>query len=87
MPTCNLNLAITMSYMQSGCAGHWASHEFEFEANSQFRTLHFYDWEEFEDKFCRAFTPLNAEATAINILEMMGYFQGRCSVNEYLNHF
>jgi len=31
--------------------------------------------------------PLDSEATAINILEMTAYFQGKRTVNNYLDQF
>jgi len=31
--------------------------------------------------------PLDSEATAVNVLETTSYFQGRWSVNDYLNQF
>jgi hypothetical protein len=31
--------------------------------------------------------PLNAEATAINVLETLAYFQGKWMVDDYLDQF
>jgi hypothetical protein len=76
-----------MSYMKSGRAGRWASREFELEATSETHTLRFFDWYDFEDEFRKDFTPLNEEATAVNTLETTTYFQGRRSVDEYLDSF
>jgi hypothetical protein len=58
-----------MSYMKSGWAGHWATREFEYEGTSQDGRLCFPDWVNFEDEFHKDLMPLNAEATAINVLE------------------
>ena len=76
-----------MSYMKSGRAGCWASREFELEAASETHTLRFFDWYDFEEEFRKDFTPLNEEATAVNTLETTAYFQGRRSVDEYLDSF
>jgi hypothetical protein len=76
-----------MSYMKSRWVGHWATSEFEYEATSRDRRLCFLDWVNFEDEFCKDFLPLNAEATAVNMLEMSTYFQGKQMVDDYLDHF
>jgi hypothetical protein len=60
-----------MSYMKSRQASHWATREFEYEAASQDRRLHFLNWVDFKDEFCKDFLPLNMEATAVKILEML----------------
>jgi len=74
-----------MSYMKSGRAGRWATREFEQEAQEgHFRFL---DWLDFEEEFRKDFLPLNSEATAVNILETTAYFQGKKSVDDYLDRF
>ena len=74
-----------MSYMKSGHTGSWAAREFEHKAKHG--ALHFYDWDEFEAEFRKAFLPLNVEAAAVNTLETTSYFQGKHSVDEYLDQF
>jgi len=54
---------------------------------SEDQQLHFLDWLNFEDKFCKDFLPLNSEATAINTLETTTYFQGKRMVDDYLDQF
>jgi hypothetical protein len=76
-----------MSYMKSGRAGRWATREFEYEAASQAGRLRFLDWVDFEDEFRKDFLPLNAEATAVNVLETPAYFQGKRTVDDYLDQF
>ena len=76
-----------MSYMKSGRAGRWASREFEAEAAAEDGRLRFIDWLDFEEEFRKDFTPLDAEATAVNTLETSSYFQGRRSVDDYLDQF
>jgi hypothetical protein len=49
--------------------------------------LCFLNWVNFEDEFCKDFMPLNAEATAMNILETSAYFQGKQMVDDYLDQF
>jgi len=73
--------------MKSGRAGRWAAREFEYEAKSESKTLRFLDWVDFEQEFQKDFTPLDEEATAINALETTGYYQGRRSVDDYLDQF
>jgi len=74
-----------MSYMKAGRAGRWANCEFEPKAKSG--QLRFIDWDDFEEEFRKDFMPLDSEAAAVNVLETASYFQGRWSVNDYLNQF
>ena len=73
--------------MKSSCAGRWAAPEFEYEAKSESQNLRFLDWVDFEREFRKDFTPLDEEATAINVLETAAYFQGRQLVDDYLDQF
>ena len=74
-----------MSFMETGRASWWAQCELEHEAAKG--SLRFTDWLDFEDEFHQDFTPLNAEATMVNILEGNLYFQGHRSVDDYLDQF
>jgi hypothetical protein len=73
--------------MKSGWAGRWAAREFKYEAASRYGRLRFLDWVDFEDEFHKDFLPLNVEATAMNVLEMSAYFQGKWTVDDYLDQF
>src|SRR5467141_14754 len=74
-----------MSYMNTGCAGRWATREFETEAQNG--RLRFLDWLDFEKQFQKDFLPLNAEAVAVNTLETTDYFQRSRTVDAYLDQF
>jgi len=74
-----------MSYMNAGHAGRWAAREFETKARKG--RLHFLDWLDFEEEFKKDFLPLNAEAAAVNALEMTDYFQGDRTADAYLDQF
>jgi len=74
-----------MSYMKARRAGRWVNHEFEHKAKSGH--LRFIDWVDFEEEFRKDFMPLNSEAAAVNVLETMSYFQGRRTVDDYLDQF
>ena len=71
--------------MKSDQAYRWAQRALDFEV--RVGALQFLDWVGFEKEFRKDFTPLNAEATAVNTLEGTSYFQGRCSVDDYLDQF
>jgi len=71
--------------MKAGRAGRWANREFEHEVKS--RQLCFIDWVNFKEEFRKDFMPLDSEAAAVNVLETTLYFQGRRSVDDYLNQF
>jgi hypothetical protein len=74
-----------MSYMKTGRASWWATREFELEA--KVGHLHFIDWQDFEEEFQKDFMPLDAEAAAVNTLETTTYFQGKRTVDDYLDQF
>jgi hypothetical protein len=74
-----------MSYMKSGRASRWAAREFEQEVRNGH--LRFVDWLDFEEEFRKDFLPLNSEASAINALETTTYFQGKRTVDDYLDQF
>jgi hypothetical protein len=82
-----IKIVWAMSDMKSGWASRWATREFEYEAASRDRRLRFLNWVDFEDEFHKDFLPLNAEATAMNVLEMSTYFQGKWMVDDSLDHF
>jgi hypothetical protein len=82
-----IKIVWAMSYMKSGWAGHRAAREFEYEATFRDGRLRYLDWVNFEEEFCKDFLPLNAEATAVNVLETSAYFQGKRMVDDYLDHF
>ncbi len=71
--------------MKTGCANHWAMHKFEHEMKTGH--LRFIDWLDFKEEFRKDFLLLDAEAAAINTLETSTYFQGKCSVDDYLDTF
>jgi hypothetical protein len=73
--------------MKSEWASHWAAREFEYEATSRDGRLCFLNWVNFKDEFHKDFLPLNAEATAVNMLETSAHFQGKQMVDDYLDHF
>ena len=81
----DLKIIWAMSYMKARRTGRWATWEFEQEAKGGH--LHFLDWPDFEVEFWKDFMPLDSEATVINILETTAYFQGKWTVNDYLNQF
>jgi hypothetical protein len=83
----SIKIIWAMSYMKSRWASHWATREFEYKATSQDGRHHFIDWVNFKDEFHKDFMPLNAEATAINVLETSAYFQGKWTVDNYLDQF
>ena len=74
-----------MSYMKTGRASRWATREFELEAKTS--RLCFLDWLDFEDEFRKDFMPLDSEAATINVLETTAYFQGKQTVDDYLDQF
>jgi len=74
-----------MLYMKIGRANRWATCEFEQEAKTSH--LRFIDWLDFEEEFRKDFMPLDSESTAINVLETTAYFQGKRTVDDYLDQF
>jgi len=58
--------------MKTGCANRWATREFEQEVKTSH--LRFIDWLDFEEEFR-------------NVLETTTYFQGKRTVDNYLDRF
>jgi len=71
--------------MKTGHANCWVMHEFKFKTKTSH--LHFIDWLNFEEEFRKDFLLLDAEAAAVNILKTSTYFQGKYSVDNYLDVF
>jgi len=71
--------------MKTGRANCWATREFEQEAKAGH--LRFIDWLDFKEEFRKDFMPLDSESAAINVLETTTYFQGKRTVDDYLDHF
>jgi len=71
--------------MKTGRANCWATCEFEQEAKTD--CLCFTDWLDFKEEFQKDFMPLDSEAAAINVLETTTYFQGKRTVDNYLDQF
>ena len=74
-----------MSYMKTGRANRWATREFEQETKTD--RLRFINWLDFEEEFLKDFMLLDLEAAAINVLETAAYFQGKQTVDNYLDQF
>ena len=75
----------TLSYMKSGRAAKWAARVFRSE--EQTGTPRFSDWNQFRDEFNSEFCPVHSRISAINRLESTTYFQGKRSLDEYLDEF
>jgi len=71
--------------MKTGRANCWATREFEQEAKTGH--LRFIDWLDFEEEFQKDFMLLDSESAAINVLETTAYFQGKRTVDNYLDQF
>ena len=80
-----MKIVWAMLYMKTGYANRWTTHEFEHKTKTSH--LCFIDWLDFEEECQKDFLLLDAEVPAINTLETSTYFQGKCSVNDYLNTF
>ena len=75
-----------LSYMKSGRAAKWADAIFRWEAQNP-EAIRFIDWEDFVSEFQTHFYPVDAEASAVNVLESAGYYQKARSVDDYLDEF
>jgi len=74
-----------MSYMKTRRTNRWATCELEQEAKTGH--LRFINWLDFEEEFRKDFMPLDSESAAINVLETTTYFQGKRTVDNYLDQF
>ena len=71
--------------MSKGRAANFAQDVFDYEVT--FNQRMYQSWEEFQAKFMEEFYPLAETETAANTLEGRGYFQGRRSMDDYLDTF
>ena len=77
-----------MTYMNQGRAQKWANRVYHWEAiPTNAGSSHFVDWDDFRSRFRAEFFPLHSDAVATNKLEGTTYFQGRRSVDDYLDDF
>ncbi len=77
-----------MTFMNQSRAQKWANRIYRWEstpANSG--ADYFVDWDDFRSRFRTEFFPLHSEAAATNRLEGTTYFQGRRTVDDYLDDF
>jgi hypothetical protein len=73
-----------MTYMNSGRAQKWVNRVYHWEATpANVGSSHFVDW----DNFRTEFFPLHSDAAATNKLEGTTYFQGKRTVDDYLDDF
>ena len=80
-----MNVSVLKNNIQM--VGSCPCHHFWQELPCQGICFRFLDWLDFEDEFRKDFMLLDAEATAINVLETTAYFQGKRSVDDYLDQF
>ena len=74
-----------MSYMKSGRAQKWSARIFHWEQLPENEESHrFFDWSDFHEEFCREFTPVHADALA---MESTAYYQKNRSLDDYLDEF
>jgi hypothetical protein len=73
-----------MTYMNQGRAQKWANRVYHWEAApANIGNPHFVDWDDFRTEFF----PLHSDVIATNKLEGTSYFQGRRTVDDYLDDF
>jgi hypothetical protein len=77
-----------MTYMNQGRAQKWANRVYHWEAiPANTSNPHFVNWDDFRSRFRTEFFPLHSDAVATNKLEGTSYFQGRRTVDDYLDDF
>jgi hypothetical protein len=77
-----------MTYMNQGRAQKWANRVYHWEAApANIGNPHFVNWDNSRSRFQTEFFPLHSDAIATNKLEGTSYFQGRRTVDDYLNDF
>jgi hypothetical protein len=77
-----------MTYMNQGRAQKWVNRVYQWESTpANVGTPYFHDWSDFRSKFRAEFYPLHSDAVATNKLEGTSYFQGRRTVDDYLDEF
>jgi hypothetical protein len=87
-PDEQMKIQWAMTYMNQGRAQKWANCVYHWEAvPANAGNPHFIDWDNFRSRFRTEFFPLHLDAVATNKLEGTSYFQGRRTVDDYLDDF
>ena len=77
-----------MTFMNQGRAQKWANRIYRWESiPANAGSPPFVDWDDFRSHFQTEFFPLHSDAVATNRLEGISYFQGRRTVDDYLDDF
>jgi hypothetical protein len=77
-----------MIYMNQGRAQKWVNRVYHWEViPANVGSSHFVDWDDFRSRFRVEFFPLHLDVVATNKLEGTTYFQGRRSVDDYVDDF
>jgi hypothetical protein len=77
-----------MMYMNQGRAQKWANRIYHWESIPvNAGNPYFVDWDDFRSRFRTEFFPLHSGVAATNRLEGTTYFQGRRTVDDYLDNF
>jgi hypothetical protein len=77
-----------LTYMNQGRAQKWANRVYHWEAvPANVSNPHFIDWDDFRSHFRTEFFPLHSDVVVTNKLEGTSYFQGRRTVDNYLDDF
>ena len=73
------------SFMKSGCAALFVDRMLHSEMRNN--KVRYATWSEFRKVFQEEFCPKNEAQVALAKLETSGYYQGHCSMDEYVNKF
>ena len=84
-PTDERKIGWTLSYMREGRANHFAQRA--IAAFGRRQAYQWADWPAFETVFRQEFFPVDEETQALLTLEGTGYFQGKRSMDDYIDMF
>jgi len=74
-----------LTFFKLGHVLRWLENLFQDKAVMESFSIQ--SWAVFKQQFRALFLPSNAKADVINTLEESSYFQGLCTVDNYLDHF
>ncbi|KAL0958124.1 hypothetical protein HGRIS_014891 [Hohenbuehelia grisea] len=80
----SIQVGFALSFMQEGRAGYWRDRYLE---NLQRDDELYSTWPKFVQEFQKDFFPVNEAMDARNQLESTQYYQGKCSVRDYVDDF
>ena len=85
LPSDQIHILWVLSFLKEGRAAAFANKTLAYEQRTS--TPMYESWEEFQHAFKQEFFPLHEDIAAMTTLESQSYYQGRRTVEQYIDEF